>query len=133
MRIHINDGQNNFKESYFYPLNGATRVVANDFDQDGDIDFALLATFPDFDNHPDYNFIYLENKESTSYTFSQEHLTNTKLGRWFLMDAEDIDDDGDVDIVLSALSFSFTPAPEYLEEAWKESYTDLLILKNKLH
>ncbi|MEP2688666.1 FG-GAP repeat domain-containing protein [Maribacter dokdonensis] len=133
MRIHINDGQNNFKESYFHPLNGATRVIANDFDQDGDIDFALLATFPDFDNHPDYNFIYLENKESTSYTFSQEHLTNTKLGRWFLMDAEDIDDDGDVDIVLSALSFSFTPAPEHLEEAWKESYTDLLILKNKLH
>lgn len=133
MRIHLNDGHNNFKETYFHPLNGATRVIANDFDQDGDMDFALLATFPDFDNHPDYNFVYLENKDSESYSFSQEHFNNTQLGRWFLMDAGDIDGDGDDDIVLSALSFSFTPVPKHLEETWNESYTDLLILENTLH
>ena len=133
MRIHLNDGHNNFKETYFHPLNGATRVIANDFDQDGDMDFALLATFPDFDNHPDYNFVYLENKDSASYSFSQEHFNNTQLGRWFLMDAGDIDGDGDDDIVLSALSFSFTPVPEHLEETWNESYTDLLFLENTLH
>ena len=45
------------------------------------------------------------------------------------MDSADIDSDGDQDIVLSSLTFSFTPVPEYLEEAWKESKTDLLILE----
>ena len=133
MRIHLNDGQNNFKETYFHPLNGATRVIAKDFDKDGDLDMALLATFPDYENHPEYNFVYLENLDSKNYTFKQQHLANTKMARWFLMDAADIDDDGDVDIVLSALSYSFTPVPEELEEAWSESYTDLLLLKNTLH
>ncbi|OBR39022.1 FG-GAP repeat domain-containing protein [Maribacter hydrothermalis] len=133
MRIHINDGNNNFEETYFYPLNGATRVVANDFDQDGDLDFALLATFPDYENHPEYNFVYLENVNSGNYVFNQEHLADIKMARWFLMDAADIDGDGDQDIVLSALTYSFTPVPEYLEKAWSKSYTDLLILENKLH
>ena len=133
MRIHLNDGQNNFKETFFYPLNGATRVIAKDFDQDGDLDFALLATFPDYENHPEYNFVYLENENSKNYTFKQEHFTDTKMARWFLMDSADIDGDGDEDIVLSALTYSFTPVPKELEEAWGESYTDLLILENKLH
>ncbi|MEH6746831.1 MAG: FG-GAP-like repeat-containing protein [Maribacter arcticus] len=133
MRIHLNDGQNNFKETYFYPLNGATRVIAKDFDQDGDLDFALLATFPDYENHPEYNFVYLENLDSKNYTFSPEHFEDTEMARWFLMDSADIDGDGDEDIVLSALTYSFTPVPKELEEAWSESYIDLLILENKLH
>lgn len=133
MRIHINDGNNNFKETYFHPLNGATRVIARDFDQDGDLDMALLGTFPDYKNHPDHNFVYLENLDGNSYTFKQEHLANTTMGRWFLMDAADTDGDGDEDIVLSAMSFGFTPAPAVFNDAWKESYTDLLILENKLH
>ena len=77
--------------------------------------------------------MYLENIESSIYTFNQNHFEDTKMARWFLMDAADIDGDGDEDIVLSALTYSFTPVPEYLEEAWSESYTDLLILENKLH
>ncbi|WP_405396926.1 FG-GAP-like repeat-containing protein [Maribacter sp. Asnod2-G09] len=133
MRIHLNDGNNNFKETFFFPLNGATRVIANDFDQDGDVDFALLATFPDYEKHPDYNIVYLRNEDSTNYNFTSEHFTDTKLGRWFLMDTADIDNDGDDDLVLSALNYSFTPVPEYIADAWKESYTDLLILENKLH
>ena len=97
------------------------------------MDFALLATFPDYENHPEYNFIYLENLDSKNYKFSPEHFEDTKMARWFLMDSADIDGDGDEDIVLSALTYSFTPVPKELEEAWSESYTDLLILENKLH
>ena len=133
MRIHMNDGENNFEETYFHPLNGATRVIANDFDKDGDLDLALLATFPDYENHPEYNFVYLENINSEQYQFKQQHFNDIKMGRWFLMDAADIDADGDEDIVLSSLTFSFTPVPEYLEKAWKESKIDLLILENTLH
>ncbi|MGC1516273.1 MAG: VCBS repeat-containing protein, partial [Maribacter sp.] len=133
MRIHLNDGNNHFKETYFHPLNGATRLIAKDFDQDGDLDMALLATFPDYELHPEYNFVYLENLNSTAYTFKQQHLADTKMARWFLMDAADIDGDGDDDIVLSALNYSFTPVPEAFEKAWSESKTDLLILTNTLH
>ncbi|WP_423999872.1 FG-GAP-like repeat-containing protein [Maribacter sp. IgM3_T14_3] len=133
MRIHINDGKNNFTETFFYPLNGATRVVANDFDEDGDIDIALLATFPDYEKHPDYNFVYLKNEDSENYSFKSEHFADINMGRWFLMDAADIDGDGDKDMVLSALNYSFTEVPKDIKKAWDESYTDLLILENKLH
>lgn len=133
MRIHLNDGKNNFKETYFHPLNGATRVIARDFDQDGDLDMALLATFPDYENYPEYNFVYLENLDSERYTFKQEHLSDFKMARWFLMDASDMDGDGDEDLVLGALTYSFTPVPKELEQLWSESYSDFLFLENKLH
>lgn len=133
MRIHLNDGTNNFKEAYFYPINGATRLIARDFDQDGDLDMAILAAFPDYGNHPEFNFVYLENLDSERYTFKQEHLADVKMARWFLMDAADIDGDGDEDLILSSLTYSFTPVPEDLEEVWSESNTDFLFLENKLH
>jgi hypothetical protein len=43
IRVHINQGNNEFKETFFYPVYGATRLLAEDFDQDGDIDFAIRA------------------------------------------------------------------------------------------
>ena len=133
MRIHLNDGENNFTETYFHPLNGATRLITRDFDQDGDLDMALLSTFPDYSQNPEYNFVYLENLDSKNYNFKQEHLADTSMGRWFLMDAADVDGDGDDDLILSALTYSFTPVPVDLEKAWSKSYTDLLFLENKLH
>ncbi|MEN8789585.1 MAG: VCBS repeat-containing protein, partial [Flavobacteriaceae bacterium] len=63
-RIHLNNGQNKFEEAFFYPMNGATRVVGDDFDQDGDMDFALAATFPDYEKDPLLSFIFLKNEES---------------------------------------------------------------------
>lgn len=132
MRIHINDGQNNFEEKYFFPMNGATRVVARDFDQDGDIDFGLLSTFPDYDSKPEYSFVYLENKDSDALDFQPYTFSGSKLGRWFLMDAADVDGDGDQDIILSSFTYVFTPVPKNLSELWKEEKTDIMWLENIL-
>lgn len=133
MRIHLNDGQNQFKETFFYPLNGTTRIIAKDFDQDSDIDIALLATFPDYDNYPELSFVYLQNEDAKNYSFTTHTLKNQELGRWFLMDSGDVDKDGDTDIILSSLTYGFTPVPEDLEKQWKTSKTDILILENILN
>ncbi len=133
LRLHINDGNNNFEEKYFYPLNGATRVVSNDFDQDGDIDFGILSTFPNYEQKPTHSFVYLENKNAEQYSFLPNISEANDLGRWLLMDSGDFDDDGDIDIVLSAFSYSFTPVPKNLHEAWRNSDVDLLILENNLN
>ncbi|ASV28875.1 FG-GAP repeat domain-containing protein [Maribacter cobaltidurans] len=132
LRIHINDGNNNFEEQYFYPMNGATRVVSNDFDQDGDFDFGILSTFPNYDQTPSYSFVYLENKNSGQFQFEPYRMDTSDLGRWMLMDIGDTDQDGDMDIILSSFSYSFTPVPKLLNEAWRNSDVDLLILENKL-
>ena len=132
MRIHLNDGNNSFSEAYFYPLHGATRVVARDFDQDGDLDMALVSSFPDYETAPELSFVYLENKNAVKFEFSTKILRNPNAGRWFLMDSMDMDQDGDEDIILSSFTYVFTPVPDDLSEQWENSNVDLLILENKL-
>ena len=132
MRIHLNQGGNSFKEVFFYPMPGATRVVARDFDEDGDVDMALLSTFPDYKNHQN-PFIYLENQDSQSFSFAPYSFAGAmETARWFLMDAGDVDGDGDLDLVLSAFSYSFNAAPERLTRLWQEKQADLMFLENKL-
>ena len=133
MRIHINNGENSFQEKYFYPMHGTTRLVAEDFDGDKDIDFALLSSFPNYEKSPDLSFVYLENKDSKNFKFESFGLEEPSLGRWLLLDAGDIDNDGDQDIVLSAFTYYFTPVPEHLNEKWRKSNTDLLVLENKMN
>ncbi|MEX0313819.1 MAG: FG-GAP repeat domain-containing protein [Allomuricauda sp.] len=133
MRIHLNNGDNTFSEDYFYPLNGATRVLARDFDKDGDIDFGLISTFPDYDNSPELSFVYLENVDSDNFSFSTKILENPNAGRWFLMDAADFDGDGDEDIVLSSFTYVFTPVPDALSEQWADSNIDISVLENQLY
>ncbi len=132
MRIHLNNGDNTFNETYFYPLYGATRVLARDFDKDGDVDFGLISTFPDYDTSPELSFVYLENVNAEDFVFESKVLKNPNAGRWFLMDAADIDKDGDEDIVLSAFSYVFTPVPDSLSKQWSEDNVDILVLENKL-
>ena len=132
LRIHINDGHNKFKETYFYPMNGATRFVARDFDKDGDVDFGIISTFPDYQRKPEYAFVYLENMNTEKYQFQPSTLQEAKLGRWFLIDAGDVDHDGDDDIILSSFTYSFTPVPKTNRDIWKKANADLLILENEL-
>lgn len=133
MRIHINDGNNTFEEKYFYPMNGATRVIAKDFDKDGDLDMGVLSTFPDYRNNPEYVFVYLENKDAANFEFQSFTHENINIGKWFLMDSGDVDNDGDDDIILSAFTYGFSTAPDAMTKKWNESTIDVLLLKNNLN
>ncbi len=131
MRLHLNDGDNNFTEVFFYPMNGVTRVVASDYDKDGDIDFGLLSTFPDYKNAADRSFVFLENRDREAYEFETFTVEASMKGKWFLMDSGDIDGDGDEDIILSSFALPIIPAPEDYTSVWKHEALDLLILENR--
>jgi hypothetical protein len=132
LRIHLNDGNNNFEQAHFFPLNGATRLLARDFDQDQDIDFAIIATFPNYQAELIRSFVYLENKGEDAFNFSASTFQGVEKARWFLMDAGDVDNDNDLDIILSSFSYSFVPIPKTVEKIWKENDIDLMLLKNNL-
>ncbi len=131
LRIHLNDGNNNFTEAHFQPLNGATRFVADDFDQDGDQDFVIISTFPDYENAADLSLVYLETLDAANMEFKPFKFGESNLSRWFLLDKGDVDQDGDMDVILSAFTYVFTPVPEEFTKEWEKNNTDLLILKNR--
>ncbi|MCW5912857.1 MAG: VCBS repeat-containing protein [Cyclobacteriaceae bacterium] len=126
VRIFLNDGKNQFSESWFHSMPGCSWAVARDFDADGDVDIAALSFFPDFTRAPEQSFIYFENQDGklTPYTTPL-----AKQGRWLVMETLDIDQDNDEDILLGALNFNDgVPAP--IVESWKANPVSILLLRN---
>ncbi len=100
--IFLNDGKNNFRQKYFYPVNGCYKAIAKDFDNDGDLDIATIAFFADYANQPEEGFVYLKNDGDNK--FQPYSLPAAKSGRWLTMDAADFDSDGKIDLMLSNFS-----------------------------
>ncbi|MEM9529030.1 MAG: VCBS repeat-containing protein, partial [Bacteroidota bacterium] len=132
LRIFINEQDGQFTQQAFVPIYGCTRVVAHDFDQDGDVDFATTAYFADWENEPNAGFVYLENTDASNFQFSLHTAPAAKDGRWLVMEKGDFDADGDMDLALG--SFLLPPGRQYQEIAtyWRSSGTELLLLHNTL-
>ncbi|GEO05346.1 hypothetical protein AAE02nite_30100 [Adhaeribacter aerolatus] len=130
IRIFLNDGRNNFKESWFYPLYGASKAIARDFDQDGDLDIAAIAFFPDFQQQPLNGFTYLENKGNLQ--FAAATFPQAVAGHWLTLEAGDLDQDGDQDLYLG--SFIAAPAlvPAEIRQKWFSDGPNMMVLLNKL-
>ena len=127
--IFQNDGNFNFSQSWFYQLNGAYKAIPRDFDLDGDLDIAAISFFPDYENYPEESFVYLENKGNLAfdeYTFPQ-----STHGRWFVMDAGDLEGDGDVDLALGSFVY-FEPMGDKtgLGKRWLKEGPSVVVLEN---
>ena len=127
--VYIFDqGENGeWKQSWFYHLNGAYKAIPADFDQDGDLDFAVNSFFPDFKNQPEEGFVFLKNRGD--FTFEASSFEEVNLGRWLTMDAGDIDQDGDLDIILGSLAFEVPENPS-LAQQWINEGIPFIILRN---
>ena len=119
-----------FEKTYFYPINGATKVIAKDFDLDGDIDFATIAFFADFEKNASESFIYFEQNNMRPFpNFIPHAIPVSQYGRWICMDANDLDGDLDVDIVLGNYAKGFLNQ-DYFKPSWN-MHLPFLILKNE--
>lgn len=132
LRLFLNDGKNGFEEKWFYPIYGATRVLAEDYDLDGDLDFAVMAFFPDYDNSPDEGFVYLENMDSDQYQFQPYTLEGPPAGRWLVMEDGDFDQDRDMDIMLGTFILPMSNRYSAIIDNWRKEPVNLLLLENKV-
>lgn len=123
--VFLNDGRNNFKQKFFFHINGCFKALARDYDNDGDIDIAAISFFADYKKNPEEGFVYLEN--SGHFNFTPYSLAETQKGRWLTMDAGDIDGDGKIDLILG--NFSVGPAMMKSKFDWRQG-PPFLVLKN---
>jgi hypothetical protein len=102
VRIFLNQGDTTYHESWFYPSYGATKTIVKDFDGDGDPDMAMIAFFGE--TGPGNRFIYFENRGGMNF---KPWDMNVPDGQWLVMEADDMDNDGDQDIILG--NFQYGP------------------------
>lgn len=129
IRIFLQNENEEFEESWFYPIHGISKAIPIDFDLDGDLDIATISFFPDFKNNPEASFVYFNNQDGK---FAAQQIPQSVSGRWIVMEAADIGGDGDVDLFLGALDFQ-SKVPDYLFQQWKGDKTCVLILQNQTH
>jgi hypothetical protein len=130
IRIFLNNGKNEFQEKYFFQMNGATKAIAKDFDNDGDLDIAAIAFFADFSQKPQNSFVMLENKGKLNFVPKSSNLF--EKGRWLTMEAADFDKDGDQDILLGSCVDVPLKAPQEIKIEWKKANSKLLLLENTI-
>jgi hypothetical protein len=117
----------NFKQQWFYPINGCTKAIAADFDADGDLDIATSAFFADMQNNPAENFIYFEQVEP--FNFKAHAIPVSKYGRWMSMDVGDYNNDGKPDIILGNYSTGFQFQPG-LQPFWGKNLPFIVLENN---
>ncbi|MEO7211321.1 VCBS repeat-containing protein [Mucilaginibacter sp.] len=125
--IFLNQGDLKFKQTWFYPVNGATKAIAADFNGDGKPDIASIAFFSDLKDTPDEGFTYFE--QDAGMQFIPHRLPINTFGRWICTDVKDINSDGRPDIILGNYALGFINE-NGLKPTWN-IHTPFVVLENE--
>lgn len=125
--IYMNDGNDNFTQKWFYPVNGAYDAVAGDFDKDGHTDIASISFFANYQEKPEEGFVFFKGEEELS--FKPYNHPAASSGRWIAMDVSDWNGDGFDDIILGNFSRGPTRVADEIQNDWMQG-PHFLLLEN---
>ncbi|KEO74344.1 FG-GAP repeat domain-containing protein [Anditalea andensis] len=129
VRIFLNDTKNHFDEKWFFPMYGASRAVAGDFNGDGNIDIAAISFFPNKAQSPRQDFLYFDNEGD--FNFKPYALDVPLDANWLILEKADIDGDGDEDLLLGSFKFSDMKSFGFALSEFNENWKPYYILKNQ--
>ena len=75
--------------------------------------------------------MYLENLDSENFQFQSYSLKYRDPFKSYTLEKGDVDQDGDMDIIVGLFSYTITKAPQHLKELWQMADYDITILLNK--
>jgi hypothetical protein len=131
LRIFAIDRELKAQLRFQFQMPGAYGARAADFDLDGDLDIALVSYFPDYQQGVAQSFVYLRN--DGHWRFTPHVVPNLDQGRWIMLDAGDLDGDGDTDLLLGSFvrGPQTIPIPADLTRKWEAEKIAVLYLENK--
>lgn len=70
IRIFMNDGKDNFNESFFYPIYDCGKAMVRDFDNDGDLDIIGASLYSEYteNRNAKESIVYLQNNGNMDFT-----------------------------------------------------------------
>ena len=102
--VHLQTAPMKFEKAHFLRMDGATKALAADYDNDGDLDIAAIAAYPDWRSESPAVFVLFTNEGDGQ--FSPSTISQHFAGQLITMDAGDLDGDTDVDVVLAGASWA---------------------------
>ena len=133
VRIFENDGKNNFRERFFFPVYGAARAEVADFDGDGDLDILTTSNFADAKRHPERGIMFLENRGQ--YNFQPYAFSIAGKNQWNLTATGDLNGDGKPDVIVGAMDLASIGRmqQQYSARALETSRDAILFFENRMH
>lgn len=123
VRILLNKGNKEFSETYFFPMHGLSKICAEDFDRDGDVDILAISNFGDFSN-PKFKSVQLWVNEG-EMIFTPKFVDGLPDFRWQTLDVGDYDKDGDPDVFLGAFNLNIGPEESNISDRKNISWAKL--------
>ena len=131
IRIYTNNGSNKYSESFFYPINGASKVSCADLDHDGDHDFVVLAMYPNlFSQSWETLTLFTQTGEGK---FEPSYFEEAPSNNWIVMEVADIDSDGDMDIITAPNQSIGHSIPQNIKQQWISNPKHINIWLNKTY
>ena len=119
----INKGNKEFSEEYFMPVHGVSKIIAEDFDMDGDTDILTISNFGDFTD-PKFKSVQLLINEG-GLKFKPKYINELPDFRWQTLDVADYDQDGDLDVFIGSFNFKAGPQESNISDKRNISWVKL--------
>jgi hypothetical protein len=131
VRVLRNQGGWQFVEALFERLDGAMDVAAGDFDNNGQIDLAVTAFYPDWRLAVPTTLLLVMHQADG--TVQRTGIDDQHWNRWMRIGAGDADGDGDTDLLLGAAQVPMAVPSEHTGhyEQLLSGKSTVLLLRNR--